>query len=432
MSRVNLLFFLLGGHSVDAVILSIGTELLDGHLTDTNATFLAQELAALSVSLRWVAQVGDEEEWIVRLLQRAWQDARLILTTGGIGPTQDDLTREAIAQLLNEPLSIDPTLVEQIRQFFAARGLTMPEQNVKQASRIPSCELLPNPIGTAPGWFVQRDGHIIVVMPGVPREMMRMWREQAVPRLLPQLGGGVIRFRTLKTIGLGESLVEQRLQPLIARGQPRIATYAKDDGVHVRITARGSHSEEVEHLLMETEKAIRQDLGWHVYGSDETTLGAAILAPLQQAGWTLSVVEQGSGGRLVGFLLEEPLASELVREVVVLPENTHDPRDPVTQAQELARQALARTQAHCAFVTVVRIQSTESIDRNEGSIALLGTTPTGTEYRTHRLISHPQEIRRRAGLWAAEFLRQLLERAPASVPGSSATSVADHTDASAK
>ncbi|MDW8007673.1 MAG: competence/damage-inducible protein A [Thermomicrobium sp.] len=159
---------------MDAVVLSIGTELVDGHLTDTNATFLAQELASLGIRLQWVTQVGDELDTIVRVLRRAWEDATLIVTTGGIGPTEDDLTREAIATLLDEPLTVDPELAERIRAFFAARGLVMPERNVKQAYRIPSCEPLPNPIGTAPGWFVRRDQHVIVSMPGVPREMMRM------------------------------------------------------------------------------------------------------------------------------------------------------------------------------------------------------------------------------------------------------------------
>ncbi|MCX7624572.1 MAG: CinA family nicotinamide mononucleotide deamidase-related protein, partial [Thermomicrobium sp.] len=303
---------------MNAVVLSIGTELVDGHLTDTNATFLAQELAALGIRVAWIAQVGDDLPSIVRLLRRAREDASLVVTTGGIGPTEDDLTREAIAALLEEPLTIDPELAERIRAFFAARGLVMPERNLKQAARIPSSEPLPNPIGTAPGWFVQREDVLIVSMPGVPREMTRMWREQVIPRLLPRLGGGVIRFRTVRTIGLGESLVEERLHDLIRRGSPRIATYAKDDGVHVRITVQASDEATATRLLEETEDEVRRRLGRHVYGTDETTLGAAILEPLATAGWSLAVVEQGNGGRFTALLAEEPAAASLVRHCAVL------------------------------------------------------------------------------------------------------------------
>ena len=186
-----------------AVVISVGSELLDGFLTDTNATFLAQEMAALGIELVGVSQVGDSLPRILTTLRRAWDDADLIVTTGGIGPTEDDLTREAVAALLGETTTVDPDLLRGIADYFAARGLVMPEQNAKQAWLIPSAKALPNPMGTAPGWFVERDGHVIVSMPGVPREMMRMWREQAVPRLLPHLGDRAVVSRTLKTIGIG-------------------------------------------------------------------------------------------------------------------------------------------------------------------------------------------------------------------------------------
>ncbi|GBD17875.1 Putative competence-damage inducible protein [bacterium HR27] len=407
---------------MDAVVLSIGTELVDGHLTDTNATFLAQELASLGIRLQWVTQVGDELDTIVRVLRRAWEDATLIVTTGGIGPTEDDLTREAIATLLDEPLTVDPELAERIRAFFAARGLVMPERNVKQAYRIPSCEPLPNPIGTAPGWFVRRDQHVIVSMPGVPREMMRMWREQVVPRLLPLLGGGVIRFRTIRTIGLGESLVEDRLHDLITRNMPRVATYAKDDGVYIRISVQADDEATARRLLAETEREIHQRLGQHVYGTDDTTLGAAILEPLAAASWSLALVEQGNGGRFTALLAEEPAASHCLRQALVLPEPLPTGPSLREHAHQSAQAARAATGADCAGVIAVRFGASETVDRTPGEAVFVLLTPQGASEREHTLVTHPQEFRRRVTLWAAEFFLFALREAAAPARGSSATS----------
>jgi len=407
---------------MDAVVLSIGTELVDGHLTDTNATFLAQELASLGIRLQWVTQVGDELDTIVRVLRRAWEDGTLIVTTGGIGPTEDDLTREAIATLLGEPLTVDPELAERIRAFFAARGLVMPERNVKQAYRIPSCEPLPNPIGTAPGWFVRRDQHVIVSMPGVPREMMRMWREQVVPRLLPLLGGGVIRFRTIRTIGLGESLVEDRLHDLITRNMPRVATYAKDDGVHIRISVQADDEATARQLLAETEREIHQRLGQHVYGTDDTTLGAAILEPLAAASWSLALVEQGNGGRFTALLAEEPAASHCLRQALVVPEPLPTGPSLREHAHQSAQAARAATGADCAGVIAVRFGASETVDRTPGEAVFVLLTPQGESEREHTLVTHPPEFRRRVTLWAAEFFLFALREAAAPARGSTATS----------
>src|SRR6266702_2829194 len=166
-----------------AEILSCGTELLLGHITDTNATYLAQSLATLGIDLYFVSQVGDNQGRIVETLQRAWERSDLIIVTGGLGPTEDDLARESISALLGETMQVDPRLEAELRTMFAARNARMPERNIKQATLIPSAQALPNPIGTAPGWWVEKDGHVIVAMPGVPVEMRKMWEEQAVPRL---------------------------------------------------------------------------------------------------------------------------------------------------------------------------------------------------------------------------------------------------------
>lgn len=403
-----------------AVVLSIGSELLDGHLTDTNATFLAQELTGLGVELVGVCQVGDRLEHILRALRRAWEDAELIITTGGIGPTADDLTREAIASLLGEPVTVAPELLEQIRAFFAARGLVMPEQNSKQAWLIPSAEPLPNPIGTAPGWFVHKDGHFIVTMPGVPREMERMWREQAVPRLTPYLGGGVIRSVTLKTIGLGESAVEQVIADLVAAGYPVVATYAKDDGVHVRITAQAADAAQAEAAIARVVEEIRSRLGDHVYGDEATSLGAAVLEPLLRLGWKLGVVEVDGGGRLSHLLVDEPLAGDVLAGCLISPGR---PAGSAVDLEALAQEAVAAAradleEADCVYAVVIRMTPGETPDRTRGEALLYLDTPAGMFQRRHQVTSPAYEIRRRVSLWAAEFLRlALLQQAHQHAPG---------------
>ncbi|HKG24041.1 MAG TPA: molybdopterin-binding protein, partial [Thermomicrobiales bacterium] len=218
-----------------AHILSIGSELILGHLTDTNATFLAQELASLGIELLYVTQVGDDRARLAGTIALAADGADLVVCSGGVGPTDDDLTREAIADVMAEAPEVDPQLLTALEAFFAGRGLTMPVRNRKQAWLIPSSEALPNPVGTAPGWFVRRGNSIIVSMPGVPREMTRMWREQVVPRLKERLPARAIRTVTFRTIGIGESAAEQLLEDLVKVANPNVATYAKDDGVHVRV-----------------------------------------------------------------------------------------------------------------------------------------------------------------------------------------------------
>ncbi len=258
-----------------AEILSCGTELLLGQITDTNATFLAQSLSALGVDLYFVSQVGDNLGRIVEALQHAWKRSDLIIMTGGLGPTEDDLARESISALLGETMQVDPELEAHLRGGFAGRNIKMPERNVKQATLIPSARALPNPRGTAPGWWVEKDGHIIVAMPGVPREMYRMWEQEAIPRLKPYTGG-LIFTRILRVSGLGESTVEERIDAVLHGNNPTLATYAKYDAVDVRITAKAETAEEAERQVLAMETRVRQLLGHHIFGIDKETLQSVI------------------------------------------------------------------------------------------------------------------------------------------------------------
>src|SRR3990170_7828687 len=201
-------------------IISVGTELLLGEIIDTNAAYLAQQLSMLGIDLFWVSQVGDNRGRLLEVLQRAWERSDLILITGGLGPTDDDMTREAIADLLGEKMAVDPDLEKWLRDAFSRLTIGMPLSNLKQATLVPSARSIPNPFGTAPGWWVEREGRVLVAMPGVPREMTRMWREEVVPRLRERQGGFTIFSRTLKVIGLSEAGAEDMVKSLLASANP--------------------------------------------------------------------------------------------------------------------------------------------------------------------------------------------------------------------
>jgi len=281
-----------------AEILSVGTELLLGTITDTNAQYLAQRLTGLGIDCFYISQVGDNQARLVDTLRRAWNRSDLVVTTGGLGPTQDDLTREAIAELLSENLTVVPEQEERLRRFFTLRGQKMPEGNLKQASVIASATTLDNPIGTAPGWWVERRQddrqRIIVSMPGVPFEMRRMWEREVEPRLLAR-SNSVLVSRILKVLGLGESHVEEMVADLMNGANPTLAPYAKQDGVHLRITAKASGEAEARRMIDRLESIVRDRLGNAVYGADDDTPESVTARLLAEAGMTLAVLEVGLG-----------------------------------------------------------------------------------------------------------------------------------------
>ncbi len=392
-----------------AAILSIGSELMHGFLTDTNATFLTQEMNALGIEPVSVTQVGDDLSRIVTAFRRALDDADLVVATGGIGPTDDDLTREAVAEVCGEQVEVDQEIAEGIRRFFTMRGSVMPEQNTKQAWMIPSAESLANPMGTAPGWFVRRGDRRIVIMPGVPREMFRMWREQAVPRVLAGSAGRSIVSRTLKTIGIGESAVEKEIHDIIRNGHPTVATYAKDDGVHVRITAITDDSESAILAVEQAEQSIRSIVGKYVYGYLEDPIATVILRSVAASGGTLAIWEAGNAGHL-GVLLEE---SELGDSVVVDARTTSyqaaiaetgAPDDPEAVAIACALIAAERSGAAYGASVVVRLSPGEVPDRATGDVAVALAKNGQPLVRRNTISAIPQEIRRRATLLAVDFL----------------------------
>jgi nicotinamide-nucleotide amidase len=293
-----------------AEILSVGTELLLGQIVDTNANYLAQQLPTLGLDLFYISQVGDNLQRLADAFRRGLERSDVIISTGGVGPTEDDLTREAIAEVFGEKLEVQPELERQLREFFVRRGRTMPERNVKQATTIRSGTFMPNPIGTAPGWWVQRDGKVIISMPGVPHEMRKMWEEQAQPRLARLVSGGVIVSRTLKLAGIGESHAEEAVGELTHSSNPTLATYAKSDGIHLRLTAKADTTSQAAELLDAFEPLVRSRVQEWLYGTEGDDFPGVVGKLLRQQNLKLAVAESATGGQLAALITESSGASD--------------------------------------------------------------------------------------------------------------------------
>ena len=288
-----------------AEIVAIGTEILLGEIVDTNSAWIAQQLPALGIDLNHTSVVGDNMGRVMDTLGRAWERSDLVITTGGLGPTEDDLTREAIARLLEEEPYVVPELEARLRGFFERRGIEMPESNIKQAWLIASARAIDNPRGTAPGWWTERGGRVIVSMPGVPPEMERMWTHEVAPELEGR-SGAVLVTRTLKTAGIGEGTVDEMARPVFDMPGIGVGTYARADGVHLRIGAKAATREEAQRLIEPVERELDAIFGNAIWGRDDDTLEGFIARTLGERGQTVGTLESATGGLLASTLSDAP------------------------------------------------------------------------------------------------------------------------------
>jgi nicotinamide-nucleotide amidase len=301
-----------------AEIITSGTELLLGETTDTNTPYIAGQLAALGIDLYYTSAVGDNFERFTGVLRQAWDRSDLIIITGGLGPTQGDITRNVIAGMLGEKLAVDEALKQEITAFFAGRGVEMPENNLRQATLIPSAVALRNASGTAPGWWIEKEGKIIVTLPGPPGEMQEMWQLQVLPRLKSS-SGAVILSRTLKSWGLTEARVDQLVSPYLSASNPTLALYARQDGINLRITAKVSAGAAAQKMLQRRENEIRKILGENIWGVDNMTMEGEIFRLLSTGKMTLAVSESLTGGLLAFSLAGAPERRGSFRGGIVAP-----------------------------------------------------------------------------------------------------------------
>jgi nicotinamide-nucleotide amidase len=304
-------------------VLAVGTELLLGQIVDTNGAWIGEQLAASGIDSYEHRIVGDNQARIVAALRDLLSRADAVLVCGGLGPTQDDLTRDAIAELMGVPLVRHMDLAEQIATMFRARLRDMPENNLRQADVPEGGAPLPNPLGTAPGLVCPvGEGKVVYAVPGVPYEMQEMVTAQVLPDLLKRSGeAAAIVSRSLKTWGTSESalaeMVAHRLDALDGSGNPTIAFLARGiEGLVVRITAKGANEAEARALADAEETELRAILGDLVFGVDDETMEHAVLDRLQRLGWTLGVAESLTGGLIGARIVNVPGASEVFRGTI--------------------------------------------------------------------------------------------------------------------
>lgn len=390
-----------------AEIISVGTELLLGEITDTNAVYLANELKARGVVLHHKNTVGDNLQRIADTIRKALERADLVILGGGLGPTDDDLTREGIALVLGETPEVEPSLLEHLKGMYAARGREMPLSNTKQTWLIPSAIALDNPIGTAPGWMAQKDGKVIVAMPGPPQEMKKMWKEQVLPRLnLPERA---LYHVTLHTSGIGESNIADILGDLTLQASPSVATYARKHGVDVRVAHMANTLQEAKQEAAATEALVREKLGKFIYGQDKDTLQSVSLDQLQARKETLAVFEGFTSGSLSSKLGQHPALRGVISsadhgiqvDFGLTPRTlSEEGADGVNAAIELARGIKDRLAATYGLATV------GNLDTHETHVALV--SDQGHQTATLNWVGTPDQLIERTSNGALMLLFKTL------------------------
>lgn len=296
-------------HRAELVI--IGTEMLLGEIVDTNAARIAQRLAELGIYVHFKTTVGDNWTRMAAALSQALTRADIVITSGGLGPTQDDLTREVVAAVLGLPLVEDPIAREHVEGWFRRNNRPMPASNRKQALIPQGAVIIPNPKGTAPGIIARRGHQAVICLPGVPYELETMMDETVIPYLKRHyVTNGSLHSRVLKFFGIGESLLAERLDDLLALENPTVATYTGRVEVRVRITARARDEAEALALVAPVEEEIRRRAGDYLYGYDQDTLETVAGQALRAAGWTLALAESCTGGLIASRIVNVPGSSE--------------------------------------------------------------------------------------------------------------------------
>ncbi len=408
-----------------ARILSIGTELALGQSVDTNSAWLAQQLCRRGWRPTHHETVADELSDIGGALLRAAAAAGVVLVTGGLGPTADDLTRQALADALGEPLVEHAPTVARLNAYFAARSRPTPPANLVQALHPPSAEMLPNSCGTAPGLFARLRGAAVFVLPGVPSEMREMFEREVLPRL-PESGAGVLASRRLNCVGMPESQLGERIADLMRRGRnPEVGTAAEHGQIGVRINAAAADAAAAQALLDAAESELRARLGVVVFGRDDETLAGVVGAALRAARQTLATAESCTGGMIGAALTDVPgsseyylggvvsYANEAKRELLGVEQNLLDAHGAVSEpvARAMAEGAKRRFASDYAIaVTGIAGPGGGSAEKPVGLVFIGLATPRETRVQM-RLLGHDAsraEIRLRATNLALDLLRREL------------------------
>jgi len=406
-----------------AEIVSVGTELLLGQILDTHAPLMARILADCGISCTHRQTVGDNMDRLVAVLQEALGRADMVIAIGGLGPTQDDITRDGIAKALGDDLEIDAATDAKLRAFFAQRKLPWVESNMRQAQRPTSARLIDNPNGTAPGLLCEKNGKVVIALPG-PRNEFNPMAEGPVREYLEGVQGEfVIHSRTLRICGIGESAAEEMIKDLMQGGNPTVAPYAHPAEVHLRVTASARTREEADRVIDPMEAAIRERLGHAVYGVNETTLEQAVLAQLKSRDENVAVAESitggwlgmrftsvpGSGDSFVGGVIT--YTPEIKEKLLGVPKELLETVGPVSE--ECARAMAAGVRERLGTTYGISLTGnagpTSDVDGKPVGLVYIGlASPDGVTVEDIRFRGLREDIRQRSTQWALIALRNKL------------------------
>lgn len=291
-------------------LISVGTEILLGDILNTDAQFLSIELARLGISVIHQSTVGDNRERLLAQLKEAADRSDIIILSGGLGPTPDDLTKEVCCEFFGKKMFLHGPTVEKIKTYFSTKGMEMAQNNLKQAMLPKDCVIFPNDNGTAPGMAIEKDGVHILVLPGPPRELKPMFRNCAVPYLM-QFSDRIIVSHNIRTFGIGESLMAERVNDLFDAENPTVAPYAKDGEALLRVTAMARTKEEAENLCKPVINEIKSRLDGFVYGVDYTCIEEAVIEKLKEKHMKVATAESCTGGLIAKRITDVPGASEV-------------------------------------------------------------------------------------------------------------------------
>ncbi len=398
-------------------VVAVGTELLLGQITNRNAAHIAARLAEAGFDHYHQAVVGDNVERAAAVIAQAAGRSDAVIVTGGIGPTQDDVTREALCRAAAVPMAFSVEYADRLREWWARRGREMPETNLRQAEHPEGAELLPNPKGSAPGLRLRVGQCWLFAVPGVPEEMAVMLDNHVMPFLLEQAGadGGVLVSRLLRSWGESESRVAALLGDLYDESEnPTVAFLASAGEIKVRLTARAADRPAAEALIAPVEAEVRRRLGPRVFGADDETVEAVLLASVRERGWSLATAESATGGMVAARITSVPGASDVfvgsivayatdVKERLLLADVSGG---VVSEEAALAMARGAADRLHAdVVIAVTGSAGPDPQERDVGTMIVAVQTPAGAWARTLRLPGDRERVRTYATTSALHLAR---------------------------
>jgi nicotinamide-nucleotide amidase len=407
-----------------AEIIATGSELLSGGVVDTNSVFLAEELLDIGIETVFKTIVGDDEKDMEDAVRTARERVDVILVTGGIGPTEDDITRKAVARVLKKRLVLSDDALKAVKTVFKTKGKEYPAANDRQALIPAGARLLRNPVGVAPGFTLVEDGKFVAVLPGVPAEMQAMFRESLRPALEEHFGGkAVIRRKVLHTCGLSESKVNELIQDILKQKRPAVGLSARETGVDIRIVAHEGSGARSRSTMERTEAEVRKMLGDAIYGVDGQEMEEVVGALLTQRKRTLAVAESCTGGLIGGRITNIAGSSAYFERGVVVYSNAAKtellgvPADLIERHGAVSREvakAMAQGMRERAktdlglSVTGIAGPSGGTPEKPVGLVYIALATVDGVTVSENRFLGTRTQVRQRSAQMALDMVRRYL------------------------